>query len=183
MAALGTAWFRRHLPTRDTVDEHRLLRPFARHLRKPALWRMHHRSVPRAVAIGLGVGILIPVMHTVIAALLAVPTRANIAVAAAVTLLINPLTMGPLYWLALQLGRWELRSGSAVDASATAQVSGELGRFLFWMHHASGPIAAGTVTLAVGAATVGYGLTALVWRMWLASKWRQRRNPRGVSAS
>lgn len=182
MAVPGSGWLRRHLPTRETVHEHRMLRPFARHLGKPSLWRMHHRSVPRAVAIGLGVGILIPFMHTVIAALVAIPVRANVAVAAAVTLLINPLTMGPLYWLAFRVGQWELRGGSAVNADATAQVSGELGRFLFWFHQASGPIAAGIVTLAAAAAVLGYALTALSWRMWLASRWRQRRVSRRSTA-
>jgi uncharacterized protein (DUF2062 family) len=181
VTAPGIGWLRRHLPTRETVHEHRLLRPFAHHLGKPSLWRMHHRSVPRGVAVGLGVGILIPFMHTVIAALLAIPARANVAVAAAVTLLVNPLTMGPLYWLAFHVGRWELRSGSAVDPDATAQVSGELGKFLFWIHHASGPIAAGILTLAVAGAAAGYAVTALSWRVWLTSKRRQRRLLRGTA--
>jgi len=61
-------WLTRHIPRRETIHENRLLRPFARPLSNPALWRMTRRSVPRAVALGLGIGIVIPVMHTVIAA-------------------------------------------------------------------------------------------------------------------
>src|SRR5690242_8536247 len=83
-------WLTRHIPTRDTVDQYRLLRPFARHLSNPALWRLTRRSVPRAVALGLGVGVIIPFMHVAIAAILAIPARANVIISAAVPLAITP---------------------------------------------------------------------------------------------
>src|SRR6478672_379508 len=92
------AWARHHIPTRETIGRYRLLRPFARQLSQPNLWRLNHRSVPRGVAIGLGVGIIIPFMHVVLAALLAIPARANIMLAAAFTLLVNPLTIPPMYY-------------------------------------------------------------------------------------
>jgi uncharacterized protein (DUF2062 family) len=172
-------WISRHIPRRETIHENRLLRPFARHLSKPELWRLHRRSVPRGVAIGLGVGIIIPFMHMVIAALVAIPLRANVAIAAAFTLLINPLTIPPMYYLAYRTGMWELRADAAVaDPAVAAQASGELARFLFWIHEASGPIALGILTIAIGAALVGYVLTAAIWRVWLASKMRRRRKER-----
>ncbi len=140
---------------------------------------MHRRSVPRAVAVGLGVGILIPFMHIVLAALLAIPTRANVAIAAAVTLVVNPLTIPPLYYLAYRTGEWELHADAALANPAAAQhFTSELGRILFWIHEASGAIALGIVTIAIAAAAIGYGLTALAWRMWLASKLRRKRKTR-----
>lgn len=176
VAARRSTWLTRHIPSRETVHENRFLRPFAHRLGKPELWRMHHRSMPRAVALGLGVGIIIPIMHMVIAAILAIPLRANVAIAAATTLLINPLTIPPMYYLAYRTGMWELRADAAVmNPSAAEQASGELARFLFWIHHASGPIALGILTLAVVAAAVGYAVTALLWRWRLAYKIRQRR--------
>jgi hypothetical protein len=45
---------------------------------------------------------------------------------------------------------------------------------LFWLHHASGPIALGILTLASGAALVGYAVSAIGWRLWVARKWRRR---------
>lgn len=168
-------YLRRHIPTRETIAENRLLRPFARQLTRPNLWRMNHRSVPRAVAIGLGVGVIIPFLHMVIAALIAIPARANVAIAAAVTLIVNPLTIPPMYWLALHVGRWELRRGAEVDPATAAQVSGELGRFLFWLHRESGPLALGILTIAATAAVVGYFISAILWRRWITSKWRARR--------
>jgi uncharacterized protein (DUF2062 family) len=169
-------WLRRHIPTRETIGRYWLLRPFARRLRRPELWHLNHRSVPRAVAIGLGVGIVIPFMHTVIAALLAIPARANVALAATTTLLVNPLTIPPMYYAAYHIGRWELRH-DAIDPAGAKEASSELARLLFWLHHASGPIAVGILTLAFGIALTGYAVSAIGWRLWIRRKWRRRHRP------
>jgi uncharacterized protein (DUF2062 family) len=168
-------WLKRHLPTRDTIDSYRLLRPFAKRLRRPDLWHMNHRSVPRGVAVGLGIGMIVPVMHIFLAALIAIPARANVAIAAACTLLVNPLTIPPMYYAAYKIGSWELRHDSiAVDPAAAREASSELGRLLFWIHHASGPIAVGILTMAASAALLGYIVSAFGWRLWVARKWKRR---------
>jgi uncharacterized protein (DUF2062 family) len=166
-------WLSRHIPTRETIDSYRLLRPFARRLRRPELWHLNHRSVPRGIALGLGVGIIVPVMHIVLAALLAIPARANVWLAMAMTLVVNPLTIPPMYIAAYHIGRWELRH-DAIDPAEAKEASSELARLLFWLHHASGPIALGILTLASGAALIGYVGSAIGWRMWVARKWRRR---------
>jgi uncharacterized protein (DUF2062 family) len=173
------AWLHHHLPRRETIDRYRLLRPFAKQLSQPNLWHLNHRSVPRGVALGLGVGVIIPFMHVVVAALLAIPIRANVALAGAFTLVVNPLTIPPMYYAAYKIGAWELHHDSLViDPARAEQASGELGRFLFWIHHASGPIALGILTISASAALLGYGLSALAWRIWVRSKWRARRQNR-----
>ena len=149
-------WLTRHIPRRDTVHEYRLLRPFAAHLSHPSLWRMTRRSVPRGVAVGLFVAVIIPFMHTIIAALVAIPTRANVAVAAICTLVVNPLTIPPMYYAAYRIGSWELHHDRPlVDPAAAARLSSELSRLLFWIHHASGPIAVGILTIAVAVSELG----------------------------
>jgi uncharacterized protein (DUF2062 family) len=172
-------WLTRHIPTRDTVHRYRVLRPFAAHLGHGSLWRMTRRSVPRGVALGLFVAVIIPIMHTAIAAVLAIPTRANVAVAAAFTLVVNPLTIPPLYYAAYRIGAWELHhDGTLVNPAAAERFSSELSRLLFWVHQASGSIAVGVLTIAAGAALVGYAAAALGWRLWARSRWRQRRHAR-----
>jgi uncharacterized protein (DUF2062 family) len=172
-------WLTRHIPRRETVHEHFLLRPFAPHLTHPSLWRMTRRSVPRGAALGLFVAVIIPFMHTVIAALLAIPTRANVAVAAAITLVVNPLTIPPMYYAAYRIGSWELHHDSTLVNPADAQrLSSELSKALFWIHHASGAIALGILTIATVAAVVGYLGASFVWRFWSRSRWRQRRQAR-----
>jgi len=173
-------WLRDHIPTRENIHRHRMLRPFAPHLGQAALWRMTPRSVPRAVALGLFVGIIIPVMHTAIAAILAIPLRANIAITALFTLVVNPLTIPPLYYAAYRIGSWELHNDrNLVNPAAAERFSSELSRLLFWIHEASGPIAVGVLTIAVAAALLGYLGAALLWRFWSHSRWRQRREARG----
>jgi uncharacterized protein (DUF2062 family) len=172
-------WLTRHIPTRETVHEHRLLRPFARHLAHPSLWRTTRRSIPRGVAVGLFVAVLIPVMHTVIAALAAIQTRANVLIAAAITLVVNPLTIPPMYYAAYRIGSWELHHDARlVDPDAAARFSSELSRMLFWIHEASGPISVGILTIAVAAAAIGYVISAIGWRFWSRSKWQRRREGR-----
>jgi uncharacterized protein (DUF2062 family) len=174
-------WLKRHIPTRESIHRYRVLRPFAPHFSQPALWRMTRRSVPRAVALGLFVGVIIPIMHTAIAALLAIPLRANVAVTAAFTLLVNPLTIPPIYYLAYRIGSWELHhDASLVNPAAAERFSSELSRVLFWIHQASGPIAVGVLTIAVAAAAIGYFASAVVWTSWVRSRVRQRRQARRV---
>jgi uncharacterized protein (DUF2062 family) len=172
-------WLKGHLPSRETIDQYRLLRPFAKQLSQPNLWHLNHRSVPRGVALGLGIGVIIPFMHVVIASLLAIPVRANVALAAAFTLVVNPLTIPPMYYAAYRIGSWELRHDAMViDPAAAEHASGELSRFLFWIHHASGPIALGILTISAAAAATGYAVSAVGWRLWIRSKWRHRRHER-----
>ena len=173
-------WLKRHIPTRETVHRYRLLRPFAAHLGHASLWRMTRRSVPRGVALGLFVGVIIPIMHTAIAAVIAIPLRANVAITAAFTLVVNPLTIPPLYYAAYRIGAWELHhDASLVNPAAAERFSSELSRLLFWIHQASGSIAVGILTIAAAAAVLGYLGSALVWRFWSHSRWRQRRRARG----
>src|SRR3954453_20990682 len=168
-------WLKRHIPTRESIHRYRLLRPFAPYLSNPALWRMTRRSVPRAVALGLFVGVIIPVMHTAIAAIIAIPLRANIAITAVFTLVVNPLTIPPIYYAAYRIGSWERHhDATLVNPASAERFSGELSRLLFWIHQASGPIAVGVLTIAVASAIVGYFASALAWRLWARSRWRQR---------
>jgi uncharacterized protein (DUF2062 family) len=168
-------WLKGHVPSRETVDQYRLLRPFATHLRQPSLWRLNRRSVPRGVAIGLFVAVLIPFMHTFVAAILAIPARANVAVAALLTLVVNPFTIPPMYIAAYRIGSWELHyDGNVVSAGAAERFSSELGRMLFWLHHASGPIALGVLTIAATAALTGYLASTFVWKVRAGRRWRHR---------
>jgi hypothetical protein len=119
-------------------------------------------------------------MHTFIAAILAIPTRANVAVAALFTLVVNPITIPPLYYAAYRIGSWELHhDATLVNPAAAERFSSELSRMLFWIHQASGPIAVGVLTIAAVAGLLGYVGASLVWRFWSRSRWRERRRARG----
>ena len=77
------------------------------------------------------VAVIIPFMHTFIAALVAIPTRANVAVAAIFTLAVNPITIPPMYYAAYRIGSWELHhDATLLNPAAAERFSSELIRLL-----------------------------------------------------
>jgi len=52
-------WLHANTPTRESLENSRLLRPVAHRVLAPELWRFTRRSVPRGVALGLLVGIFL----------------------------------------------------------------------------------------------------------------------------
>lgn len=87
-------WLARQMPTREEIGRSRWIRPFGKRVMRSEYWRFTRRSVPRGVAVGLWVGIfaLVPGVQIVGSALLSLPFRANIPIAAAMTFLTNPAT-------------------------------------------------------------------------------------------
>ena len=92
------------IPTRAQIRDNRWLRWLSPWLRKPRLWRWSRRGVAMGVALGIFFGLLVPVAQIPLSVGAAVLMRANVPAAAASTLVTNPLTFGPLYYVAYQLG-------------------------------------------------------------------------------
>ena len=171
--ALG--WAKGHVPTRASMERNRFLRPVAHRVLEPALWRFTRRSVPRAVALGTVTGILFPFAHMPLAAVLALPARANVPTAVAVTLINNPVTVPFIWWAAYQTGRWVLRLDHEVPGQPIATNVHAHAGWLHWLVAQGGPaLLVGLVIIAVGAAVLGYAGTALGWRWRVARKWRRR---------
>ncbi|HLL59055.1 MAG TPA: DUF2062 domain-containing protein, partial [Allosphingosinicella sp.] len=82
-------WVAKNSPKREELAESRWIKPFGARVLRSELWRFTRRSVPRGVGVGLLVGIflMIPGLQIIGAALLSVPFRANIPVAATMTFL------------------------------------------------------------------------------------------------
>ena len=93
------------LPSREELEANRFLRPFARHLSSPLVWRFNRRGVARGTALGLFSGFAVPVAQTPFAALFAVAARANLPVAAVATFVTNPFTVPFIYFLAFLVGK------------------------------------------------------------------------------
>ena len=107
------SWVSRNMPTREGLEQNRFIRPFAHRVLRSELWRFTRRSVPRGVALGMMVGILIPFAQIFFAALLSLSVRANVPVAALTTFVTNLFTT-PLIWLlSYEVGSFILK----VDAS------------------------------------------------------------------
>ena len=170
-------WCRRNLPTREKLEENRLVAPLAR---RAELWRFTRRSVPRGVAIGLFIGIfaLIPGIQIVGAALMCVPFRGNIPIAAAMTFLSNPATtpfiLAGSIWIGNQLG---YRADVSTIYRLYESRAG-LRQWSAWLLSDAAPsLVIGLIVISTIAAAVGYLASSLFWTRWVMQK---RRAGRGV---
>jgi uncharacterized protein (DUF2062 family) len=169
--------YRRHAPTKEELQRSPLLRPLGKRIWASELWRFSRRSVPVAVALGLFVGIvlMIPGLQIVGAALMAVPFRANIPIAATMTFVSNPATTPFFIIAAIDLGN---RLGFHADLAAFEKLSAArapLRDWLAWiLSYAAPAMVTGLVLIGLGFALAGYLLSLVVWRLWIGSKWRSR---------
>ena len=170
------SWARRNMPTREQMERNRFIRPFAHRVLRSELWRFTRRSVPRGVALGLLVGIIVPFAQILFAALLSVSVRANVPLAALTTFVTNPFTT-PLIWLAAYwIGGWLIRvdAATAVAPVNTAIEQTDLQQFLIWLTDAGIETAFGLIVIAVVSASLSYLLSGWAWRMFIGRKWSRR---------
>ncbi|MGB5246774.1 MAG: DUF2062 domain-containing protein [Woeseia sp.] len=81
------------------------LAPFDHLLHDQRLWGVTRRTIVPAFALGLFVSFMPVPGHVLLAALLALLLRVHIPVAAITTFASNPLTIGPMFYLAYRVGR------------------------------------------------------------------------------
>jgi len=164
---------KRWIPTRDHLRQNRWLRPVARHLDDDRLWHADRTSVARAVAIGLFFGLMIPVLQFLFAIVTAIFLRAHVAIAAAATLVTNPFTFAPIYWLAWWVGNGLLGVSAAPPPPpvppenaglATSDPLGLLASTWQSITSIGTPLLLGLFVLAVTASAIGYALVWLLWR-------------------
>jgi hypothetical protein len=173
--------FRRYLPTRETLERNRWLRPFAKQLSSPLVWRFNRRGVARGLALGLFAAFAVPVAQTPFAAAFAFGVRANLPVAALSTLVTNPFTT-PLFWvLAYQAGDWLLAFRSEADRLLDA-AENPVDRWVTTAIDAVGVTYLGLLVFALLSAVLGYALAHVGWRWWVSRRWRRRRTRRREEA-
>jgi hypothetical protein len=170
-------WIRKNTPDREQLAQSRWLKPLGGRVLGSELWRFTRRSVPRGVAIGLLVGIflMIPGLQIVGAALLCVPFRGNIPIAAAMTFLSNPATTPFILVASLYVGSW---LGFRADLATFYDLYGRRaapGEWLAWLASDAAPaLVCGLFLIAVGSAVIGYFVSLVIWRFWQGRKWKRR---------
>jgi uncharacterized protein (DUF2062 family) len=169
------AWVQARMPTRERMARNRLIAPLAA---RPELWRLTRRTVPRGVAVGLFVGIflMIPGLQVIGAALLCVPFRANIPIAAVSTFVAIPPTI--VFMILPGAAAIGNRFGYHADlAAVTAMIErGASGaQWLAWISSDAAPsLALGLIVMAMVAAVLGYAVAARVWRWRVMARRRHR---------
>jgi uncharacterized protein (DUF2062 family) len=133
--------------------------------------------VPRGVFAGLFIGIflMVPGLQIVGAALLCVPMRANIPIAAAMTFLSNPATTPFFLVAAIEVGN---RLGFHADLASFERLrtsGASAGKWISWLLSDAAPaMVSGLFLIGLGVALVGYIVSLVGWRWWVGRKWRQR---------
>lgn len=159
---------RRILPDRRRLTRGRSLRWLGGILHQPNLWHLNRRSVARGFAVGF-FWTCVPIPFQMLpVAICAVPLRANLAIALALTWLSNPLTMGPQIYADYRLGRWLLQWPAASEFQAS--------REWLWEHLAQAwpPVLAGVAVSATVTSAGSYLAARLLWRWHVVRAMRAR---------
>ena len=166
------AWLKARAPSREMLERNRFVRPFAHRVLRSDLWRFNRRSVPRGIALGLFVGILIPFAHSAVAALTAVFVRANVPIAIATTWTSNPATWIIIFPLAYRIGKALLHLDQLTGVAPISETMQQTGsdHLLQRLTGAGLETALGLFVIAAVLSALGYVLTSFGWSWWIARK-------------
>jgi uncharacterized protein (DUF2062 family) len=174
---------RQSVPSREALAQNRFLKPVAHRVLAPELWRFTRRSVPRGVALGLFVGILflLPGAQIAGSALLALPLRANVPIAVAMTFLTNPVTTPFVIAISYYVGRVLFgRSGDMSEVMALFEHHATISQWLAWLLSETAPMLFfGLLVVALATSGAGYLLSIWLWRERMSRKWRRRAHRAG----
>jgi uncharacterized protein len=164
---------KRLFPSYHRVRDHESLRFFGTLLHDPNLWHLNRRSVAGAFAIGLFVAFLPIPFQMVAAAAVAILVRVNLPISVLLVWVTNPLTMGPIYFSAYQLGRriLDLPKVRFRFEWSMAWFTEEM--LVIWK-----PLLLGSLIFSVVAAVTGYVTIRLLWRLHILRRLNWRRQKR-----
>jgi hypothetical protein len=175
-------FFKKYLPSHETVKDNRFIGLFGDWLHHPNLWHLNRRSVSGGVAIGLFSGLVPGPLQMITAALIAVPLRVNLPVALATTLYTNPFTIVPLYVVAYQIGTLITGTSAGTMVAPPDFSLRELPAWIAamgeWTLSLGKPLALGLLVLASSLAALGYVAVQVGWRVYVVLAWRRRQHER-----
>jgi uncharacterized protein (DUF2062 family) len=168
-APMPRGFLRKITPRSETLRTHWALKPFSRFFGDPRLWSLQRRTVTPAFGAGLFICFVPLPIHIPLAALVAIFCRIHIPTIMLALLVVNPLTMVPVYYLAYKVGVVATR---APPSSFQFEMSWE------WVQHGLGPmwkpflVGCGITGALVG--LTGYVLLDILWRYNVRKRYRER---------
>ncbi len=174
-------FLKKHLPDQDAIAKIYGLQWLANTLKKhPNYWSFNRRAVANGVAAGLFAAFLPLPIQMLLAVFISLVMRGNLAVAAAMTWITNPVTFVPINYLIYKIGG--LLTHSPVTVAATPEVSWRFDSMLtFWQSLQQFLLSLGKAFLiglpivATTAALLGYLLVRIGWRLAVVLQRRRRR--------
>jgi len=177
-------YFRKYLPSHDSIRANRYLRFLGSALHHPNLWHLNRKSVAGGVAVGLFCGLIPGPLQMLSAALLSILFRVNLPVAVILTWYTNPFTIVPLYYVAYKLGSFVTGGQAAVPSMEIDLLDLPLAQWIpalvQWMASLGKPFLVGLVLLALILAVCGYLLVLAGWRAYVVVTWNRRNRARAA---
>ncbi|MEL6949241.1 MAG: DUF2062 domain-containing protein [Pseudomonadota bacterium] len=161
--------FRRLSPPRHRVVGQPWLRPLRSFLDHPDLWAIRRRAVAPGVALGL-FWMWMPIPgHSLAAGLSAIGLRVHLPLAMLVTMIVNPVTIFPLYYSGYRFGQSVLGTPELITGPITLDtLMTQIG--LIWQ-----PLFAGCILLGIATAALGFLFVELAWRTRIGQYLQARR--------
>lgn len=180
-------FFRKYLPTHESVRQNRHIRFFGTALHHPNLWHLNRKSVAGGTAVGLFCGLVPGPLQMLSAALLAILFRVNLPVAVILTWYTNPFTIVPLYYIAYKLGMFVTGGNGHVLPGGDLDLLGRpivewIPALFHWLAAMGKPFLLGLFLLALILAVSGYLLVIAAWRVHVMLSWKKRRRMRSFAA-
>jgi uncharacterized protein (DUF2062 family) len=157
------------LPSPARLQGHWLLRHFGERLLDPRLWALHRRGITGAFGVGLAICFIPLPVHLLVAIVIAIVWRLNVPAIYGTTLLVNPLTMVPIYYLAYRVGAALLRVAPQSFSFRLSWTWLESGLGPLWQ-----PFLLGCVACALVLGVLGWASLELLWRWRVTSRYRTR---------
>ncbi len=163
-------FLKRHLPEPHKIHGHKHLRFLGDRLHDPNLWHLTRNSAAGGASVGLFLAFVPVPGQMLLAALAAIALRVNLPIAVLGVWLTNPLTTGPIFVFAYELGAWLMNEPATVlhfelSIDWLAATVGNIWR----------PLLLGHLALGVFSAVVSNVAIRLLWRLHLIRRWRNRR--------
>ena len=147
-------------------------RVFGHRITDPQIWVPHRRSVTAAFGVGLAIMFVPLPVHMFLACLIAILCRINLPVVNATVLLVNPITVVPVYYVAYRIG--------------VVLLGLEPHHFAFepswdWLQNGLGPMwkpfLVGCLACSALCGVLGWMGFEFLWRWQVTSRRRSRREP------
>jgi uncharacterized protein (DUF2062 family) len=163
-------FIRKYLPDPHTVREHKTLQIFGTLLHDPNLWHLNRKSVSQAFTVGLFcMWVPIP-FQMVLAAAVSILVRSNLPISVALVWITNPLTMGPMFYMAYKFGAWILDLPHKVFQFELSFDWLMTEMLLIWK-----PFLLGCFLFSIISAVLGFFTVRVLWRLHILRYIKQKK--------
>lgn len=167
---------KRLLPKPAKLREIKYLSVLGNWIYEPNLWHINRYSAAVAFFVGLFCAMLPIPGQMFVAAIAAVLLRCNLPLSITLIWITNPLTMGPIFYLAYRLGALLLGIPAEIDSFNLSWGWVSSSFDAIWL-----PLLTGSLVMGISLGSLGYFLMMMLWRIWIIRRWRKRRRRRAAT--